>query len=784
MGRIPRWIDDQRRKRCWIAGFLLLVLLTAVAVCSPFVRDVNEEWRSEGLAVLRELQGPASWLNDEMNLPRDIDEMSTRLDALSERLKRPADVACADVELVHRTRKGDRRAEADAIARQCSMALTELSKTRQGLYTLMSDGTNTLARLKVLASSEEAQNVETVRVVATNRCQKLQDDCARHLVLAWGYQSYLAECRAFLDDVARRRQADDEWPNIRKAHAAVVQWTDALARALGAREEVNRELGERYAALKLIPFDRVVLLDLTQRRQDNTLRKVDSLVLVGSDLCRSSSPRLREFLEKKQAAARSAAAELGDLWKTHGDYVNVLLGGTNQTTASKQLVALRQFRQKALDSVNTDCKAVQNHIELVQKSRKVLLQTSTKEPGIGNDVANDGVGHICEKRMSLVRDLDRALEGLETSIASLTNDIRYAQLKAHAIVGEITSSILAVKDGLPNWSVERRRLALEFDAILREAKKVRNDVYSIQKDIVSCRDMGEDGARSSLRARVNAAFEALKAVETNCVSGMPCSNGRELVVLMQRRDEARSCVASVRQHTQEIAEELKGMFDNGVLRRVEYVPFSAQEFASQLQQGIRHFDFALDIPNEGRHQVEVRVCFRDRLYTSAKPIDRIIVQCAVSGAFNKEGELVWEDLSRWRQDCVVVLDENLHAGMNDFSLDLAFRAEREGRGLSDVTWQFERQFEGSEPIRHCFVKFLLDGREKKNVFWVAPAPITLVSAEDNGVSSFDGFLISLLVLSIVLVLFFAFAESEGWKTGGFWISVANILICLFFWLVW
>ena len=112
----------------------------------------------------------------------------------------------------------------------------------------------------------------------------------------------------------------------------------------------------------------------------------------------------------------------------------------------------------------------------------------------------------------------------------------------------------------------------------------------------------------------------------------------------------------------------------------------------------------------GKHKVEIRFSKgRRSLYkTSPHMQHKVVASCVVSGVISKESELSWDDSTiSWQGS--VIFDGEFCSGINDFTLDLRFRAEGyRGEMLRSGVWQF--QYDGDD---NFYVEFLVDGGAQK-----------------------------------------------------------------------
>ena len=714
---LPRLIDDKRRKRRLIAFTSLVLLVTTTGVGWLNIRDINERWRNEGLALLHDLQAYAAWLENEMDASRDADGISPKLDALSIQLAVNDNISMADVDFALRTRKAECQADAQAVARQCMTSLGELSDLREHLFSLLSDGTNVMVRLTELSASNEALEIGSTRKTCLSRCDELQRFCARKIMLSWDYGKFMDGHRKLVDYISSKKVSNSDWSKIGREHLAYVVWTNDLANSLASYEKTGKYVRERFASLQQFPFDRANTVDLTRKKMNEELRRTEPLVPAGMDLFSNSSRRVDEALSQYQASATVALESLSAMQKTHGDFVDA----TCVTSASQLVDSFESLRQSANKSIVSHIATIRARLDKVTKAREIVEQGLLS---LGdNGAADERLARICETGLKQVLNLSDVGVGLETSVMSLSNYVAKVQSEAKEKADSVAASLRMVEQSLPDWRAEGNKTIKDLDGIRRDVIGVRTSADNLNKTFVYCRDNNNHGTMSSLRKRMDKTFEMLKSLEAGCTGTFPCSNGIELKALMQRRDKAKRLVELVNQKVLDLSQDADRFLADGTLRKIKFVEYT-ESFSSQLQNGVRHFDFALEIPSGGRHQIEIRFAKGGRSLYKMSPQKKhnVVMKCVVSGVQNKETKLSWEDMtSSWRGS--ITLDGDFGAGINDICLDLSFSAEGfRGESMPGGTWQYQYDsgFFSSSIQDNFGVEFWVDGI-KRNALWGVPA---------------------------------------------------------------
>lgn len=714
---MPRLIDDQRRKRYLVLLVSLILAASAVELGWLNIRDINEQRRGEGLALLNNLQAQSSWLENEMDVSCDAECIAPKLGTLAEQLASDDYISLSDVDFALRTRKAECQEEAKAVARQCTMLVGELSDLRQHLSALLSDGTNIILRLKVLATSKEASDVASARKACAGRCVELQKFCTRKIMLSWDYETFMAEHRKFADYVMSKKQDDSDWHKIAHEHLSFVSWTNDLANSLASYATKDKAVRDCFVTLQQFPFDRDNTVELTRKRMNDEMHRVEQLISSGTDLVNRSLRRVDEELSGCQASARVAFETLTELQKAHGDFIDE----PSVTSATQLFESFTLLRRTTQESVTEHIKEIQGHLGKVAEARKIVGQTRTSL-GENNNGADERLVRICETGLAQVRTLSEASAGLEASIATLTSYVANVQAEAKDKADKIAETLKTVEQLLPDWRVEGNGIIKELDGVRRDVIGVRTSADNLNKKFIYLRDNNNHGTMALLRSRMNKTFEMLKSLEAECTVTSPCSNGVELEALMQRRDKAKKLVELESQKVVDLSQDVEQLVADGTLRQIKFVDYT-ESFASQLQQGIRHFDFAVNIPSPGRHKIEIRFSKgRRSLYKmSPQKKHRVVLHCVVSGVRDVTAEFSWEDMTSSWSNCVT-LDGDYCEGINDIGLDLSFMVEDfRGEKMLSGTWQYQynKGFFSSDMQDNFSIEFWVDGI-KRNILLGVP----------------------------------------------------------------
>ena len=707
MQAMPRLIDDKRRKRRLVAFAILAFILTV----SGSVWFINEQWRHRGLLLLHELEEQSSWIENAMDISRDADDVDLRLDVLSERMAIQDDISSSTIEFISATRNSECQEEAKVIAGQCAASVGELTDLRQRLSRLMSDGTNLMFRLKGLASSKGAMDVDSAQGEYIRRCAELQKTCEMRIVLTEGYKSSLAEHRKFADRVLGKKLNDGDWRAIEQGHLSYVNWTNDLAQSLAKYDAKDRFVHEVFQKLQQLPFDRTNTVNHVRTEMNAVMNRVTSLIACGTGLISSSPRRVKEIVSQNQELARTAFDSLTDLRKVHGEFVDA----SSVDSATLLFGSFPTLLQKAQKSVSDHIDAISEKNKTVAEAREDLRNALLSLEGNCRDIADERLGQICEAGLADIRDLFKRSDDLGRSIDSLTNYMAEVQAEAKDIADEIDKTLTTVTNSLPDWHAEGDKLKREFYTIRRDVERTRGQIKSLQQSFVKYRDKEINGtAMPFLRGRVEKVIENLDAVDADCSGETLCSNGVEMAALVRRSDNSRERLKLAEQEVGAIEKDLERFRDKGAVCRIKYIPFSGP-FSSLMTSGrsAHHFDLPLNVPSTGHHQIELR--FRKgkgfSLY-QRKPQRKHLVEmrCAISGVMEKDDTLSWKDLSSVWQGSIT-LNENLPKGENRFSLDLTFTATDYRRvPLQGGTWQY-RDDKGSESDTQAVfdVEFWVDG---------------------------------------------------------------------------
>ena len=403
----------------------ILLIVSIVALVCAFslgvgkVHGINEKWHESAQALLRELRDRASWLDGRMNVSRDRADLSSMLDALSGRLERSGDIMHDEVDFIPLTRTVESRAEAEAIARQCSRAIENRAILRQRLCTLMADGTNIMRRLQSLASTEP-WDIAHFRAMVNEKSKKLDE-----FLLSGNYRSDMKEFYDCVDEVAKKRLEDPAWQALEEAHASFGNCTNELAKIQALYSEADERVHELYWALVRFPFDRANASDGTRRRIGEALQGVDALISVGTDLCLNSARRTDAAFTQSQRSAKAAYDALLALREADGACVET----SSVASVSRILNAFPRSWKAAQKRSNIYSAEIRTCLDRIQGSRAAAEQTLVALRG-NEDASEEQLAHVCVVGHAQAEDLTRDRDALERSISSLTNYLTSVQANA------------------------------------------------------------------------------------------------------------------------------------------------------------------------------------------------------------------------------------------------------------------------------------------------------------------------------------------------------------------
>ena len=696
-----RLIDDQRRNRrlTVIASFVLLA--TALGI----VWFYNERSRFQGKNVLSDLQEKLEWLSENTDLAQDVSEMERQTGSIMRMLKKVDEISLADIDFTLGTRKQESQMVATGVAKNCKDALVELSSLRQQLTRLTQDGSNIVARLLKATRSGIFTDISGIRAEANKNFLGLKQLCDNLFVIPWKYNPSIDECRRIINLIATNQSGNNDWMGLVKLHNEYVSWTNSATSLLVRHNNTENTLKDNYRKLRSYPFDRENTQGITLKTIASELDSVEPLISKGSELCDTAFSHLDEILSVRKSAVQRDLEAICRLQDLHGDYV----GAGCVTSAKNALVSLTDSCSAKRNEINERCRTIRDSISNVRRSQGKASESLSELRAMGGETSDEFVVKKCEENVTLIHELRAARTSLESNMISLTNYIRQAKSEIETTANEVATSLKRLKLSFPDWVTEGRKINSELTDIKLKIETVRGDFEQMQKAFVRYRDVNSSGGMVELRERLNEIRDMLSRVDNACATQTSCSNGRDLMRLSQRRDVAKKDVEGLVEKIQRLSIDLNTALATGNLREKRYVPLSDLSLISsqlQNQAGVGHFDLALDIPVAGKHKVEIRFNKgRRSLYkTSPHTQHKVVASCAVSGVIGKESELSWDDSTiSWHGS--VILEGEFCSGINDFTLDLKFRAEGyRGEMLKSGVWQF--QYDGAD---NFYVEFLVDG---------------------------------------------------------------------------
>ena len=719
---LPRLIDDKRRRRRLITFTLFSVLAIALFVGWIHVRSMIEQRHNECLVLLQDLQAQAVWLEGEMNMSRDAKTIENMLGFKTDVMESQGSDLLSSVTFILRTRKAEYRVEAQEVAGQCSNSLQELANLKQRLSSLMEDGSNVVTRLKKLASSKEAKDVVTVRYECSGMCGTLQQTSTKSFTSLWDCEPVMSECRRYVDYVLGRRQKDLAWRNMAQEHLLFVAWTNDFTNVLASYDAKKKYFSERFQVLKRFPFDRDDTIGPTQKRMSDEIQRIDRVLSFAKDVEEGLPGRVDEELAQFQKSACKSFKTLSDWQTLNGDFVNAEYVNSVSKLSSafeSRRTSWQNFVSEHLPKLRIE----NNTVKTVREAVGQTLQTLKEE--VDNGAEDERLVEICERGNVQLRTLLEAENKLLSCVEPLTNCATKVQADAKTSKDKIDARVKEVQASFPDWDVECKRLIAELNDIKREVIAVKTKATTLQKSFLYYRDNNSYGTMSSLRERVNSSLNFLTELEKDCVVASYSPNGKELRKLMQRRDKAKQSLELEQLNVSALEKDVASFLVNGTVVKVKFLEYR-ELFSAQLQQGIRHFDFALDLPRRGSHRVEIRFSKGGRYLYKMSPQrkHKIVLQCKVSGRQDWGTQLLsWEDTtSSWNGK--MTLEGDFDDGINDIILDLTFKAENiRGEVLQDGTWQYqcERGLFSSELQDNFGIEFWVDGN-KQNVLWGVPVP--------------------------------------------------------------
>ena len=715
MKTMPRLVDDQRKRRCLVGLIMFVAFSTLITVGALNVEWMNERWRHEGLTLLKELKSQSKWLENEMNVACDATMLAAKIDAVEERLSGGDAIVQSDVDFTIGTRTLQSQENARKSADRCVALLSDLADVRGRMSGLFTDGTNMLFTLKACAASKSAEQIELTRSESDRRCRELQEWCSKKWVLSLAYKSVLGLAKRFTCEVGESRYKDEGWQRVGDAHSSYVSWTNSFVAVNASWDATMEALHKSYLELQQYPFDSENAVKLTQRIMRDEIERADSVMSVGVDLIGNSLRRADDMLVHYNVKTKNHYNALLELQKEHGDYV----ASSVVTSALQYVESFQALEDATHKTISARIITMRESVVLVGDGRRGAEQIllSLEKP-----LSEDKIAAICRKGQSMIRTLTENDIILKTRIEALTNYIPTIQFEAKDKVCKVEELKSVTERSFPDWRIEGGKIISELDAIRRSIATVRAKARSIQKSLVTYRDCDVNKTIANLHNRLDKIFDMLKTIEEACSGMSPCSTGVEMRALVQKRDKAKRLVDLVEQKVVGVAQDMERAIKDRALQRIKFVK-STRSFAEQLQQGMRHFDFALDIPNGGRHQVELRFAKGGRSLYKMSPQrkHKIVMSCGISGVVNRDAELSWDDLTSSWCDSILV-EEEFTAGVNDINLDIIFNAQdSKGEILRGGMWQYQYDngFFTTDMRDNFSVEFWLDG-VKKDILWGEP----------------------------------------------------------------
>ena len=672
------------------------------------ISSINEQWRSDGQEVLDVLCEKCDYLEEKYCPIQDIEKLNIKIGEINNLTAMSCAITNDNISLSCRTRTKERMAEAITLSQKAQKLLEEYSNQRQELLSLSQKGAGIADYLSASASSEAGKEIQGIRSDAERVRLLIKRLCEQNIVIRLDYKNTMANCNRIINLIDSNINANQDWQQLEKLHDNYIVWDNSAGIAIMRLRELDSDLKETYRDLRNLPLDRENTYGMVQKKLDEELNLVLPVISKGEELYRNSLREIDAEMKSLQMSIQNEFDSIIKLREEHGTYID-----TAQIASMKAMLeAFKVFRQNSYDNIEKKCIPVQEGVSRVIHDKNEVGNYLAFFQTIGDETSDEIIVQKCEEGLLRASTLQSTRLELEKSIETMSGYLSDVKSNAKGKNNEASSFLRNIQLSFPDWKNESLNLNKELAEIQIKLENNKIDLKNHKKSFVNYRDNGYHGETTIMRNKCDKILDMINNVEQICNGKVLCSNGKELIELTQRRDNAKKMEESIVQNIQELNRNLEDALRNGKLRKIKYVPYT-YSFASSLQQGIRHYEFALDIPSEGWHKIEIKLRKDKRSIYKLSPhtSHKVVIDCNLTTAAYKRSRQ-WrlnDSTIGWHES--IMLEGNFFSGKNELVLDFSFSSESDkGTSISNGVWQFQYEgLFGSGQKDNFFIEFYLDG---------------------------------------------------------------------------
>ena len=669
--RIPRLINDKLRIFAIKSLIFNMLMIFIVLFTIKMISTLNEKRRSVGREVLDDLQEKRNWLLEKMESPlHDADDIENQIIQIKNLIKAKDKTFISNHNLYPITNK-----KIETLKVECDEIIDELSSVKNHLSTLSVEGTNMAPHLRNLARSQTITEIKAVYDNTENAYIRLDHICNRRFISSKALYNKINECNEIIKQIQTYKIDKPQWKQFEQIHENYIVWGKNVSEQLDRYNYLEKKIQDIHQKLKSLPLDREEIEEITQKQINDERDEIESLVENGTNLCNNSLTQLEEEMEKMQSKTQMVIDLISKLQDLHGSYVNVAI----VTTIIQKFESLKEFHKNSCRNVETQCISILKNIEKLNFSLNNTSASFNILLNMDNSISDKLILKKYQESQERIHKLQSLKEELEKELITLRDYITQVKSSTNETVNEIKTLAMNIQQSFPDWTSEGRKISNELTDILHDARRIRSKCERLTHECFECQNNKNQRLLKSLQERREAIFGLLTQIEKQYISKQNCSKGKELIELKNKRDEMKRMYEIAIQKEYEFSAELNKLLDDGALRKVKYIPYSKfLSIASQLQEGIRHFNFSLNIPAQGNHKIVIKLKKGEQsLYYSRtdRRKHQIHVECVITGIKN-ENVIIWDGTDSqnpWKKE--IELEGDFPQGKIDINLGLTFIAK-------------------------------------------------------------------------------------------------------------
>lgn len=706
---MPRLINDIRRK----FAIRILSIITLIVIISVYgwnkLSSINKQYYSKGMEVLDALQEKCTWLDERMNPSHDAEALKTCLTDLDKLFEQKNTITLDYIDFFKLSCEKEYYDKATILSKQCTEDLTKISELRHFLISLPSKSTNIVTNLQELSKTKAAEEIKVLTSEAKAIYSALQKKCNSPLVFLPSFNHCIEESNKITELINTNQTNNPSWKQIEEAHEDYNTINKTIENIKKQYYDLLHDLQETYQNMKSLPLHHEAVLEKIQFL-NNELHKVNSLVENGTELCDNSTEQIDDKLIQFQSTIQNCFDSISTLKEQHGDYID----DKHITSITQKLDWVKTFHETTIQNITEQCLAIHENII---KIKTIQAKGLSSLNDVNNNMANEQMAEKIKEGMISNLEIDQLKTELKKSIESHSNYLIKIKATATEKTNESIELLNEIQQSLPDWNAESKKINNEIIAILNQKDRIKNDLYTNQKDIDNYRTKQADNEIKLLKIYVNEIQTILTEIDAMNITEQSCTNGKELKLQMQKRDKLKQLIANAELKSKEFTTERNRALNNSTLQRIRHVPYSSSMMDEQANKNELEFEFTFKIPPQRCYTIEIKFNKgKNTLYKiSPKKEHNIWIFYTISGAKDKnEYMIMYDDTTNKPWSNSIVLKSPFSSDINHIDMHLSFIAKDisgvslENRGWK---WQFKNNFSievlidgKSTPLEMCIIE--------------------------------------------------------------------------------